>query len=150
MERKDEKKLQHNQTKDSSIRLSHIFPPFIAFLLFDQAIKHYFVENTYYIINRQFALNLFGNNLLAICLGVVLIVIFIIINKDLLTTNRAWLVSIIVSAGSSNIIDRIIYGGVVDYVFLGRLPVFNLADVIISIGVIILIYLFIKDSKLAK
>jgi lipoprotein signal peptidase len=44
--------------------------------------------------------------------------------------------SLIVIGGSSNIFDRWLYGGVVDYWQLGSL-LFNVADVLISTGIVI-------------
>ncbi len=49
-----------------------------------------------------------------------------------------------------NLVDRIVRGYVVDYVSLNivgyHFPIFNLADVLITIGVIIMIILTIKDK----
>jgi len=68
---------------------------------------------------------------------------------------------LIISGGISNILDRLIRGGVVDFIDLGSLfrlanfnvapPVFNLADVFICLGVGLLIlnslYKIISTSK---
>lgn len=43
----------------------------------------------------------------------------------------------IIAAGFSNIADRIFRGGVVDYIHAGAFPVFNLADTIITLGVLL-------------
>lgn len=55
---------------------------------------------------------------------------------------------IILGAGASNVLDRFIHGGVVDYVFWHKwfnFAVFNFADVMINLGVvIILLRLLIK------
>lgn len=58
-----------------------------------------------------------------------------------------WL-GLIVIGGYSNLLDRIFYQGVIDYISIGTWPVFNLADVYIAIGVSILIYLTLtKDYQ---
>ena len=44
-----------------------------------------------------------------------------------------------------NLIDRIFYGHVVDFVDLGWFPVFNLSDALISIGVAGLILMFARQ-----
>ena len=49
----------------------------------------------------------------------------------------SWL--LILTGASSNLLDRIKHGAVIDYLSLFSLMIFNLADVMIFIGVIILI-----------
>jgi signal peptidase II len=39
------------------------------------------------------------------------------------------------SGAFSNFIDRILYGCVVDYIRIGSFPIFNLADVCITLGI---------------
>jgi len=55
--------------------------------------------------------------------------------------NRLWIilpVSLIVTGGVSNLIDRLHYGCVTDFIDLKIWPVFNLADIYITIGAIII------------
>ncbi|MDR2655412.1 MAG: signal peptidase II [Oscillospiraceae bacterium] len=65
-------------------------------------------------------------------------------------------VSLIVSGGLGNLIDRIFRGFVVDYIYFVPInfPVFNLADICITSGTaLVLIYVLFfdaKDSKKAK
>jgi len=47
---------------------------------------------------------------------------------------------LIFSCGLSNLVERIFYGGVIDYINIKILPVFNIADLMITISAIILIY----------
>ena len=53
---------------------------------------------------------------------------------------------LIISGGLSNFIDRLHYGCVIDFIDLKFWPVFNLADVYITIGAIALI-LKVKNKK---
>ncbi len=46
---------------------------------------------------------------------------------------------LIFSGAIGNFIDRLFVGSVVDYIHLGRFPVFNLADVMISVGVTVIL-----------
>lgn len=48
----------------------------------------------------------------------------------------------VISGGISNILDRFIHGGVVDYIYYHygfNFPIFNLADIFINIGLVIFI-----------
>jgi signal peptidase II len=58
--------------------------------------------------------------------------------------------SILIAGGVSNIYDRFIHEGVVDYVYWHcgfDFAIFNLADVLIDIAVVIIIYFNYKDEK---
>ncbi len=57
------------------------------------------------------------------------------------------LLIVILFGAISNLQDRLQYGYVIDYLELNHFTVFNLADVMISIGSIILIYLNLKKNK---
>ena len=59
---------------------------------------------------------------------------------------------IIMGAGLSNVYDRFIHGGVVDYFFWHygfEFAVFNFADVMIDCGVVLILYLSWKKEKVA-
>lgn len=57
-----------------------------------------------------------------------------------------FLISLIFSGIFGNLIDRIIYGFVIDFISVKNFPVFNLSDSYITIGVIlIVIYLWKKE-----
>lgn len=53
---------------------------------------------------------------------------------------------LIVGGAVGNIIDRILQGSVVDFIDFGFWPVFNLADMAIVIGVIITLFIVIKET----
>ncbi|MDD2383377.1 MAG: signal peptidase II [Sulfurospirillaceae bacterium] len=58
---------------------------------------------------------------------------------------------IIIGAGLSNVYDRFIHGGVVDYFFWHygfEFAVFNFADVMIDCGVVMILYLSWKKEKI--
>ena len=92
-------------------------------------------------INKQ---NL-GN--IGICLLVLVLVFNFIINqKDKMTKPVIIFLSLIISGGISNIIDRIFRGFVFDFIKIGTFPVFNFADVFIVFGWILFLISFLKDS----
>lgn len=53
-------------------------------------------------------------------------------------------ITLIMSGAISNIIDRLYYGCITDFIDLRVWPVFNLADIYITIGAIMIIYQILK------
>lgn len=47
---------------------------------------------------------------------------------------------LIMAGGISNLMDRFLYGAVIDLIKIGFLPVFNLADLMITAGLVLVIY----------
>jgi signal peptidase II len=88
--------------------------------------------------------------------GVLLsIIIFLAQSKNVKLYEYA-LLGCIVGAGASNILDRIIYGGVIDFINIQHIPywnyIFNIADVMIHVGIwpIVVFTLFKKLQPYAK
>jgi len=48
--------------------------------------------------------------------------------------------SLVLAGAVSNFADRIIYGGVVDFISIGSWPLFNIADALICCGLVIMIW----------
>lgn len=62
-------------------------------------------------------------------------------------------IALLFAGGISNILDRFTYGGVVDYFYWHygfEFAIFNIADVIIDLAVVIIIYKQIKQAKQEK
>ena len=62
-------------------------------------------------------------------------------------------IALLYAGGLSNILDRFTYGGVVDYFYwhyLFEFAIFNIADVIIDLAVVIIIFKQIKQSREEK
>lgn len=56
----------------------------------------------------------------------------------------------ICGGGISNLIDRICRGHVIDYIDINKIinyPIFNIADISIALGIILLIIYIIKNNK---
>jgi signal peptidase II len=59
-----------------------------------------------------------------------------------------WLAVGLVAGGAiGNLLDRIRHGAVTDFIAIGSWPPFNLADVSISLGVLLLVYLYLRDAE---
>lgn len=104
--------------------------------------KHFFIFN--YIENKGliFGLNLF-NPLTTILLTLIFIIIWIIL---LIKSKKEYSTGIIfILAGLvSNLLNRIFLGYVIDFIDIKIISIFNLADVFIIVGVILLIWRAIK------
>ncbi len=131
----------------------------IIFLLaIDRILKQWAIAELYNkkitIIKKIFSLELFKNEniafsiylpetiILAVIIAVIILLIFILIWRLIkfskqFTLIEAGLLLVIIGA-VSNLSDRLQFGFVVDYFNLTYWPVFNLADVMISAGVLIL------------
>lgn len=59
-----------------------------------------------------------------------------------------WLAVGLVAGGAiGNLADRIRAGAVTDFIVVGSWPAFNLADVSITLGVVLLVYLYLRDAE---
>ena len=62
-------------------------------------------------------------------------------------------IALLYAGGLSNILDRFTYGGVVDYFYwhyLFEFAIFNIADVMIDLAVVIILYKQIKEAREEK
>jgi len=99
-------------------------------------------------INDQFIFGLVGNNLTAILISVFLLLLisFLIIKNS----SKHYFAFSLLSAGViSNSIERVIYGGVVDYINILFIPTFNLADILIIVSLVLLM-LSIANKKISQ
>lgn len=79
-------------------------------------------------------------------------VIYLFLNQNVFK-EYAFAIILLYAGGISNIIDRFIHGGVVDYVYWHcgfDFAIFNLADVLIDIAVVLIIWKQIRTSKKNK
>jgi len=122
----------------------------IALLVFlvDQILKFVFLDNELFIfkssLNTGAAFGLLKNwNTFLIFFGLLVIgIILYYRNEKKLQTGMGFLLGGV----ASNVIDRIFYRGVIDYIHFDFMNnVFNLADVANIIGALILVYHFWKE-----
>ncbi len=125
----------------------------IVFAL-DQAIKWVFLHGFSYksgwidltlVFNRGVAFSMFaflGEYLKIIQLALVAGLLGYFIGEKKIISDHAVALGLIFGGGCSNVLDRFTHGGVVDYVFWHKwfdFAVFNFADVMIDLGVLLVI-----------
>ncbi len=58
----------------------------------------------------------------------------------------SWGLLLIIGGGLGNLFDRVIYGCVMDYIRIGWFPVFNLADIFLTVGVVLIFYHWFQEN----
>ena len=147
------------QTKLYFISLS------IFIVLIDQFTKYLIFDNKKLFVNKDFllfkldfvqnygaAFNIFSCSrvfLSLISIFFSILLIYLIFNKNTLNTFNLYSYSFILGGTIGNGIDRIYKGFVVDFINLNiiNFPVFNIADISINIGFIILLYNIFKNNR---
>tara|TARA_Y100000589_G_scaffold212874_1_gene200723 strand:- start:270 stop:728 length:459 start_codon:yes stop_codon:yes gene_type:complete len=114
--------------------------------------KNILIFSINYIRNYGAAFNIFEGNrifLSSISIFSSLILIYFIFFKERLNPIDRIGLSLILSGSLGNGIDRIIKGYVIDFIKLKLFdfPIFNIADIAINIGCIILIFNYFKFKK---
>jgi len=139
---------------------------FIIVFIVDQVVKYGFANLDWDVNGPYMSLKLAYNYGVAfsmfsflehylkfIQLGIVLIAtVYLYKNKNVF--KEYYLpIALLYAGGLSNILDRFTYGGVVDYFYwhyLFDFAIFNIADVIIDLAVVIIIYKQIRESREEK
>jgi lipoprotein signal peptidase len=130
--------------KRTSINLLKCFWP-ILLLILCQGVSALVVINDSVIINNKVFFGLVLGNSWAIFFSLLVVVAILIYQT--LTKKLSVLLCLIAAAVFSNILDRILHGGVVDYFSYQKLPSFNLADVVIVMSVTYLSFLVITQKN---
>lgn len=85
-----------------------------------------------------------NNNTLLILITIIILVLLNYYIKKNNIENEYFELGIILGGIVGNLFDRLLYNGVIDYIEISNFPVFNLADSLIVLGIILLI---IKEFK---
>jgi signal peptidase II len=100
-----------------------------------------------YITNNGAGFSILQNmNLVLIIISIVVLIVMIYFYEYI----PKFSFMLILSGISGNLIDRIFYGSVIDFINFKFWPVFNIADSLICIGVIYWIIRILKDDKTDK
>ena len=105
-----------------------------------------------YVRNYGAAFNLLSGNrifLSTVSTIITIILSYLILNKKIINNLDLLSYSLILGGTIGNGIDRITRGYVIDFINLNfiNFPVFNIADISINLGLIVIIYGFIKNKK---
>lgn len=131
-------------------------------VFFDQVLK--FVAKKYFlqpiIINSFIALRYEENSGIAFSifliqpwlsiLNIIVLILVILFGFYSLDNSKktAWLsLSCVLGGGLGNLIDRLFRGYVIDYLAIGWWPVFNLADVFLSLGIFLIAVFYGRIKK---
>ncbi len=105
-----------------------------------------------FVKNTGAAFSLFSNNtiLLTIINALFIVILHLLIKKEKDLSKFSCLsLGLIMGGMFGNLLDRIIHHGVIDFIYLRiiNFPVFNIADMGITIGVLLLIVSFILEKR---
>ena len=136
-----------------------------AILFLDQYTKYLITNNSFNLNNKNFilftidlmknygaAFNIFSNKTLFLSLisifSSIIIILILVYNKNIINSDRYGL-SFILGGSIGNGIDRLYNGFVIDYINLNFIDfaVFNIADISINIGFIILLYNILRNNS---
>ena len=114
--------------------------------------KNLFIFSIKYVRNYGAAFNIFEGNRIFLSLASILsslILIYFIFFKEALNSLNRYGLSLILAGSVGNGIDRILKGYVIDFINLNIIdfPIFNIADISINIGCILLIFNYFKNKK---
>ena len=147
-------------------KLIKFFLSFFSIFLIDQAIKYLFLNGFEFkskcislilVLNKGVAFSMFsflGENLKYIQLVLILGLLFYFFKEKILIKYPI-ISGILFGAAFSNLIDRFLRGGVVDYVYWHcgfNFAVFNFADTMIDLSIALLFYFYFfkKDVKISS
>jgi signal peptidase II len=123
---------------------------FLLIVVFDQLLKLVALEKGVASLNKGISLSLltgsFFSGVIVIVLPLLLLIFFLVSARGY--SDHLGLV-LVLSGGLSNYLDRIVRGGVVDWISIGSFPIFNLADFSITIGFVWFLVDFIKKQTVS-
>lgn len=126
---------------------------FFVLAAFDQVVK-YLIRHLdgFYICNPGISFGFLLPNYLLypLIVGVILASFLYLwekINPTKIILNK-WGLTLVLAGALANLIDRLNYGCVIDYIDIKIWPFFNLADVFIVVGSIIIVTKFTKNKEI--
>ena len=116
----------------------------LLLILLDQLLKIVVVNgmSVKYYINRGVAFSIWPSTLWWYLIPMVIVSLIAILTKT-----SSWGLALIIGGGIANLVDRLKYGGVIDFIKLNHWPVFNLADIMIVSGLCIILWNLHRHRK---
>ncbi len=136
----------------------HLFLLFSVLVVTDQAVKFLvrflFRESGFYFCNENLSWGISLSNLFfwPLWIGVIALMSVFYFSerkRDVSSPGLSLAFALIYSGAFSNILDRIFLGCVADFISLGFFPAFNLADVFITFGALMMIHSFFTKKRQA-
>ncbi|MCL5090890.1 MAG: signal peptidase II [Patescibacteria group bacterium] len=112
-------------------------------LVLDQLSKYFFFKSEMAVINQGVSFSLLSHCSIVSLLGLTFFCLFL-----LHFYKGSFGVKLMMIGGLSNLFDRFFYEGIVDFIRLPYLPVFNLADIAIVTGTLFFAVDLIKAKSL--
>lgn len=143
----------------------------IFLIVFDQLIKflvtlnfnlgeEFVIINNFlkfiYIKNTGAAFGMFSGNTFMLILVAIVLIWYLIKEIKTNLNNKLSIISfsLVLGGALGNLIDRVFRGYVVDYIsftlFNSEMAIFNMADIYITFGVLLLLYIVIRDGRNEK
>ena len=116
----------------------------ILVILLDQLTKSLAQKYFTVVCNQNFAFNI-GSHATLVTLVVVTIVFWILTREKRFTATIG--LALIFAGGLSNIVDRVNFGCVRDFISIGVLPSFNIADSFLTAGALVVFIDIFKRRK---
>jgi len=128
-----------NQNMHTEIKKASFLLTSLTVILIDQLSKHIIRHSGgFYICNHGIAFGIMIPSELFYLAWSIIIVSILLFGKRI-SGNSILPVVFILSGAASNIIDRVRFGCVTDFIDLHVWPVFNLADIFITLGALLII-----------
>lgn len=108
----------------------------LLIFLLCQSVSLFVISNDLGVINNNYIFGLFGADYWPWAILISLLLLILILLTKYKGFNILWCA--LIFGAFSNLIDRMIWGGVVDYIRVYGLPIFNLPDIIIVFSVLLL------------
>lgn len=114
----------------------------LALSIFFQLIN-FILPTNLLVFNEKMLFGFAGNNTLAIILlSISIIALFFLSRKIILLSKVVW--TLLLAGLISNLAERILRGGVLDYIRIGEFPSFNLADIAIVSSILFFLLAVIR------